>query len=91
MINPFQKLGDLKKMRDQASQIQKELSTEKVTIDKNGIHIVISGDQKLLEFSIDDREERRIIETLNEAIKKSQELAARKLQSMGGLDGLLGK
>ena len=91
-MNPFQKLGDLKKMRDQAMEIQKELSAEKITIEKNGITIIISGDQHFEKIVIDGREEKRIIEALNEAVKKSQETAARKLQSMGGgLGGLLGQ
>ena len=46
MINPFQQLGEIKKMRDQAMQIQKQLQAEQVVVDKNGVHIVISGDQK---------------------------------------------
>lgn len=92
MINPFQKLGDLKKMRDQAVEIQKQLSSEVVTLEKRGIYLVISGDQNIRELKIDGREDQRLLETINEAIKKSQEIAARKLQSMGGgLSGLLGQ
>lgn len=92
MMNPFQKLGDLKKMRDQAMEIQRQLAQETVAIDKNGVHIVISGDQKILELSIDGVENKGVLEAVNEAIKKSQEVAARKLQSMGGgLSGLLGQ
>ena len=47
MINPFKQLGDIKKMRDQAMQIQRELQGEEVDIEKNGVHILISGDQKI--------------------------------------------
>lgn len=95
MNNPFKQLGDLKKMRDQAMAIQKQLSQEKIELDEDGVHIVISGDQKILEFSIQGIENEVVKEKLNKAIKESQEMAAKKLQEMsgglGGLSGLLGE
>jgi len=91
MINPFQKIGDMAKLRSEAMKIQRELSAEKVTIDKNGVTIVMSGDQKVLELTIDGKYDKRLIDILNEAIKKAQEVAAKKMQAMGGLDGLLGR
>lgn len=91
MINPFQQLGDLKKMRDQAMQIQKQLQSEQVVVDKSGVHIVITGDQKIQSLESNGRSDDDIKEAVNEAVKKSQEVAAKKLSSMGGgLKGLLG-
>lgn len=91
MFNPFQKIGEIKKMRDQAMAIQKELQAEEVTIEKNGVRIVISGDQKIKELSSNGQSDNDIKEAVNEAIKKSQEVAAKKLSQMGGgLGGLLG-
>jgi len=91
MINPFKQLGDIKRMRDQAMQIQRELQGEEVAVDKNGVHIVISGDQKIKELSSNGQSDDDVKDAVNEAIKKSQEVAARKLQQMGGgLGGLLG-
>jgi hypothetical protein len=91
MNNPFSQLGDLKKMRDQAMQIQKELQAEEVSVDKNGVQIVITGDQKIKEIRVNGRSDNDVKEAVNEAVKKSQEIAARKLASMqGGLSGLLG-
>lgn len=92
MINPFGQLGELKKMRDQAMQIQKELQQEILNVEKNGVEITISGDQKIQEIKTNERSDNDIKEAVNEAIKKSQEVAARKLASMqGGLGGLLGQ
>jgi len=92
MINPFKSLGDLNKMRTQAAQIQRELAEEKVEIDENGVRIVISGDQRILEFSVDGIKNDLVKDKLNKAIKTSQEVAAKKLSSMtGGLQGLLGR
>jgi len=91
MNNPFKSLGDLKKMRDQAVAIQKQLAQERIELNEDGVHIVISGDQKILEFEIQGIKNDMVREKLNKAIKISQETAAKKLQEMsGGLKGLLG-
>ncbi len=91
MNNPFSKLGELKRMRDQAMQIQKVLQAEEITVEKHGIIIVITGDQKIKEISTNGKSDDDIKDTINEAVKKSQEVAAKKLQQMGGgLGGLLG-
>lgn len=91
MFNPFQQLGEMKKMRDQAVQIQKQLQAETIIVDKNGVHVVITGDQKIQSLESNGRSDGDIKEAVNEAVKKSQEVAARKLSQMGGgLKGLLG-
>lgn len=90
-MNPFKQIGDLKKMRDQAMEIQRQLAQEEVIVDKNDVHIVISGDQKIRTLETNGKSDDDIKEALNEAIKKSQEVAAHKLSQMGGgLGGLLG-
>lgn len=91
MVNPFQQLGELKKMRDQAMEIQKQLQQEEVQVDKNGVIIVITGDQRIKTLATNSKSDDDIKDAINEAIKKSQEVAARKLSQMGGgLQGLLG-
>lgn len=89
-MNPFQQMGELKKMRDQAMMIQKQLQQEEVRVEKNGVTIMISGDQKIKDLQSNNRSDNDIREAVNEAIKKSQEVAAKKLQQMGGLGGLGG-
>lgn len=91
MINPFKQIGELKKMRDQAMAIQRELQEEEVEVEKNGVRVVISGDQKIKTLESNGRDDEEVKEAVNEAIKKSQEVAAKKLAKMGGgLGGLLG-
>ena len=91
MLNPFKQLGDLKAMRDQAMAIQKQLSGEILEVVKGNIRIVITGEQKVQKIERDGSEDREMMEAVNEAIKKSQEVAAKKLSEMsGGLQGLLG-
>ncbi len=90
-MNPLQKLGDLNQLRQQAMQMQQQLAAEEIEVVKGDIRVVISGDQKIKVFTVQGITSQQAIDALNEAIKKSQELAAKKLQQMsGGLGGLLG-
>jgi hypothetical protein len=77
MFNPLG--GDFQKLQQQAQQMQAALQQEEIVIDKNGVHIVMRGDQQIIEISVDGIVENRIAEAIGEAVKKSQELAARKL------------
>lgn len=91
MNNPLKALGDLNNLRKQAKQMQQDLAAEEIRIERGDIVVVISGDQKIKQFSVQGITSQDAIDILNEAIKKSQELAAKKLQAMtGGLGGLLG-
>lgn len=84
------KLKQLKQMRDQALAIQRELSQEKVEVEEDGVKVVITGDQKIETLEIDGEPNWRVLNAINKAIKKSQEIAAKKLAQMsGGLSGLL--
>jgi hypothetical protein len=95
MFDKFQQMGQqvsqLKKIRDQAVQMQKQLQAEVIEVEENGIRVVMTGDQKVETVTIDGKYEERLVKILNDAIKKSQQVAAKKLQEMsGGLKGLLG-
>ena len=90
MFDKIKQLAQLKKMRDQAMAIQKQLAAEEIEINEDNIRIVISGDQKIKLLEIDGLTNDRVVEMINKAIKKSQEMAARKLAEMsGGLSGML--
>jgi nucleoid-associated protein EbfC len=89
--NPLKMLGDLNQLRKQAKQMQQDLAGEEITIEEGDIRVVITGDQKVKVLSVQGISSPEVIDILNRAIKKSQELAARKLQEMtGGLGGMLG-
>ena len=87
----LKKLGDLNKLRKQAQQMQADLAQEEVVVEEGDVRIVISGDQVIKEFSVQGITSDVAVSALNKAIKQSQQLAAKKLQSMsGGLGGLMG-
>lgn len=91
MFDKLKQLGQLKQMRDQAMQIQRQLAQETVVVEENNIKIVMTGDQKIQTIEIEGDSQSKLVDVLNKAIKRSQEVAARKLQEMGGgLGGLLG-
>ena len=90
MFDKLEQLKQLKKMRDQAVAIQKQLTKEVIEVNENGVRVIISGDQKVQSLDIDGIQNQRVVEVVNKAIKKSQEMAAKKLQKMsGGLTGML--
>ncbi len=90
-MNLFQQAGDLMKLRKQAAQIQKELADQETVIEEKGIRVVINGEQKIKEFSVEGVASQDALNVLNKAIKQSQETAAKSMQSMTGeLSQLLG-
>ncbi len=92
MFDKVKQLGELKRMRDEAVRIQKQLAAEKIEVDEGDIRIVISGDQQIKELEINGESNEELVRVLNNALKQSQKVAARKVQEMsGGLSGLLGK
>ncbi len=91
MANPLKALGNLNQLRQQAQKMQQELSGEEIKVEEGDIVVIISGDQKIKHFSVQGISSDDAVKVLNKAISQSQQLAAKKLQSMsGGLGGLLG-
>lgn len=87
MLNPFKGLGELQAMQKQAQQMQSVLQQEEVVVELNGVRVVLRGDQQVKEIVVDGILENRIAEVLNQAVKKTQELAAKKLIEMSSMNG----
>lgn len=88
-FDKFKKLGKLKKLRDRAMKMKKALSKEEVEIEEKGVKVVMDGTQKLKEVLINGEKNQNLVDAINKAIKKSQKMAAKKMQEMGGgLEGL---
>ena len=85
------KLGDMNKLRQQAMAMQKSLAGQTITVEENGVKVIITGDQKIMEISVQGIGNPVLNEILNKAIRKSQELAAKELMNVsGGMGGLMG-
>ncbi|KKT67524.1 MAG: hypothetical protein UW61_C0007G0001, partial [Candidatus Curtissbacteria bacterium GW2011_GWC1_44_33] len=60
--------------------------------ERNGMKVVVTGDQKVAYIEINGEERKDLVELINSAMKKVQKEAAKKMMEMGGgLSGLLGK
>ncbi len=91
MFDKVKQLGKLKQLRDQAVKLQKALAQEEIDYEDKGVKVVITGDQNIKSLEIDGEQNQKIVDVLNKALKKSQKVAAKKMQEMGGgLTGLLG-
>ncbi|HNY04187.1 MAG TPA: hypothetical protein PKI92_00305 [Candidatus Woesebacteria bacterium] len=79
---------DKAKLMTKAFKLKKALESELTELEENGVLIKVSGDQKVKFLSINGAENKILVEVINKAMKKSQESAAKKMQDMGGLEGL---
>ena len=89
----FNKLKQLKDLRSQAKTMQNALSEESVSVEKNGLKIEMNGNMEVTNVSITeeiskDKMEELIKTSVNDAVKKTQKLMAKKMQEMGGIPGL---
>lgn len=89
LFDNLKQLGDLKKMRDQAMEVQKRLAQIKITIEHKGIVVVMTGDQKVQSIQ-GDMEPGKVTEAINEALKQSQKVAADEMKGLMGGMGLPG-
>jgi DNA-binding protein YbaB len=84
-------LRNLANMRRQAGQLQKELEKIIQTEEKHGWAVSVTGDQKIRYIKNGGEDMKELTDLINEAMKKVQKEAAKKMMDMGGgLSGLLG-
>lgn len=89
----FNKLKQIKDLRSQAKAMQNVLSGESVTVEKNGIKLVMNGNLEVTSLTIaqdlsKENTENTMKDLMNDAIKKTQKLMAQKMQEMGGFGNL---
>ena len=92
MFDKVKQVNELRKMRSQAMALQKELEKITHTMEKGDYKISVSGDQKIRYIQRNGEDLKELTDAINEAMKKVQKVAAKKMMEMGGgLSGLLGK
>lgn len=64
--------------------MQQALSQEEIIVEKDGVRIVMTGDQKIKDLTIDGEPAIHVADVIEEALKKSQQIAAKALMSMRG-------
>jgi hypothetical protein len=73
---------DKAKMMADAYRLRKAIEAEEVSLEENGIKIRIGGDLKIRFLSINGSENNALMEVINKAIRKAQEMAALKMKEM---------
>lgn len=92
----FKKAQELMKLQQEAQKIQEELSNIHIEAEVDGVVVTVDGQMKCVAVAIEDssiladqaRLEKAIMESINKGIKKSQEVAASKMQGIMGSMGL---
>lgn len=82
MQNPFKMLGDINAMRKQAMAIKQAL--EQVEIEGRDANVVVkmNGNQEVKSVLVDGVSDDKLKRAFNDAIKRSQQVAASKLQEI---------
>ena len=94
MVN-FGKIRDMYKLQKQAREIQKELKDTEIEAKSNDgwVTVVFNGEQHLQEITLDEEAlrpenrkelEKQLVNTISQAISRSQALAAEKMKSVMG-------
>jgi len=90
-FDKLKQLNDLRKMRSQALQLQKQLEEIEESYEYNGVKVKVNGAQQVVYLEIDGQERKDVVDALQRAMKDIQKKAAKKMMEMGGgLSGLLG-
>lgn len=97
MKDPMKMLRQVQQMQDRMSKVQSDLESETVEATSGGgaVRVVASGTQKLVSVTIDpeaasDTEmlQDLVVAAVNEAMEKSKQLAASKMQAVASGLGL---
>ena len=97
MKDPLKMLRQVQQMQDRMQKVQKELESETVeaTVGGGAVTVVATGAQKIVSVKIDadaavdvDMLQDLVLAAVNEAIEKSKEMAAAKMQSVAAGLGL---
>jgi nucleoid-associated protein EbfC len=95
--DPMKMLKQVQQMQDRMNKVQSELETETVEASAGGgaVHVVASGTQKLVSVTIDpgaasdvEMLQDMVIAAVNDAMEKSKQLAASKMQAVASGLGL---
>ncbi|MCX6785312.1 MAG: YbaB/EbfC family nucleoid-associated protein [Candidatus Komeilibacteria bacterium] len=94
-MNVFSKLNQIKELRQQGKNLQNQLAQETVTLEKQGVNLVMDGNQKIIKLDLNPelltperktRLEEIIKELHNEAIGKVQRIMVEKMKASGNLN-----
>lgn len=87
----FNKLKQIKDLKNQAKVMQDALATEIVNAQKGNVSITMNGNMEVLSVKLpagSENLENDLKNCINDAVKKTQMAMAKKMQTMGNMPGL---
>ncbi len=92
----FSKAGEMMKLQQEAMKIKKELENTIIEAEHKGLVVSINGEMKVEKVDFETTEligdkaglEEAIMIAVNKGVKKSQEVAAEKMQGVMGAMGI---
>lgn len=88
MQNPFKMLGDLNAMRKQAMVIKQALEQVEIEGRDGNVVVKMNGNQEVKTVLVDGSADDKLKRAFNDAIKRSQQVAASKLQEVSKQMGM---
>ncbi|MBZ1356347.1 MAG: YbaB/EbfC family nucleoid-associated protein [Candidatus Nealsonbacteria bacterium] len=81
----FDKLKQIKQLKE----LQASLKKERVEVERLGVQVIINGGLEVEEITINpslskEEQEKLLVDSINEAIKKIQVIAAQKMSGISG-------
>lgn len=73
---------NLQKLQEQSLKMQQALQQQEVVSEIGQVRIIMRGDQYVRSVQINNQEYPQLAEVFNDAIRKTQEMAARKLMEI---------
>jgi len=81
------------KQMNQLRELQKKLKEEKAEVEKDGVKVVVNGKMEIEEISLNPeldnkRQEKAVKNAVNDALRKVQIIAAKKMKDMPDFSNL---
>lgn len=87
----FDKAKNLYKLQKQAREIKEKLKNTHIEAENEGVTVVINGEQEVIEIRLNDesmkdriRLQKNLVNCMNKAVKKSQQIGAELMKSVMG-------
>lgn len=87
----FDKAKNLYKLQKQAREIKEKLKNTHIEAENEGVTVVINGEQEVVEIRLNDdslsdrnKLQKNLVNCMNKAVKKSQQIGAELMKSVMG-------
>lgn len=87
----FDKAKNLYKLQKQAREIKEKLKNTHIEAENEGVTVIINGEQEVVEIRLNDdalsdrsKLQKNLVNCMNKAVKKSQQIGAELMKSVMG-------